>query len=314
MNRQQRLPSQCYYHRRRHQSHDQQQLQQQYVYIILIVAMMMINNIVYGQQCNILDGTNTDALGPFYNKNSPIGEYIGPIDHLNNNAKRLEVTGRILSIKNCNSSSTDPTAPITYYPVSNVTIEIWYAGEPDAAGNYYQSNNYRGQVNSDICGNYYYIQAFPQQYPGRPLIHVHIRVSDNNNKSGSSTELLVTQMYFIGTDIGYYTDTNVQSERRIEQAVHIRTDDNGIRHVQFDILVDYDGNEECSLVNSTTSLLKPSTSTSQIPPPTSTSQSSPTSTSQSSTTSTSQSSSRRFGTLSRLWTMGLLSSLICFSC
>jgi protocatechuate 3,4-dioxygenase beta subunit len=189
------------------------------------------------EQCSINGTTLTDLLGPFYERNSPKTELMAPADQLADPTKRLEVSGRVLSIQDCDST--------TYFPLSNTVVEAWYAGEADEDGNLYQKDNYRGKVVTNDCGYYSYVQAFPEIYPDRPIIHTHFRLSTLSNK-----ELLVTQLYFIGPDEGYYNDDTIENvlggTRRDLQAVVVTTDpDTGIRRVKFDVYLDVSGNKQC---------------------------------------------------------------------
>ena len=35
--------------------------------------------------------------------------------------------------------------------LARISVELWYAGKPDADGNYYPTDEYRGQVIMDEC-------------------------------------------------------------------------------------------------------------------------------------------------------------------
>ena len=67
--------------------------------------------------------------------------------------------------------------------MANILVEPWYAGLPDEDGNEYSvagsSLQYRAQIISDKCGNYEFTSTFPVSYPGRPIRHIHYRVSDD---------------------------------------------------------------------------------------------------------------------------------------
>lgn len=177
--------------------------------------------------------TPIDMLGPFYLPNSPITRTIGPAAILNEPSKRLTVHGRVLSsISGCTSAG-------QFLGVPNVTVELWYAGEPDALGNYYQPEDFRGKFVTNECGEYAYTQTFPALYPTRPILHNHIRLSHQNNQ-----ELVVTQMYFLGTNAteGYLTST---AGRQL-QAVELSVDKlSGERFAEFDFYVNVPGNPAC---------------------------------------------------------------------
>jgi protocatechuate 3,4-dioxygenase beta subunit len=161
---------------------------------ITVALVQLVANSPATAKCS--SNTLTDLLGPFYLPNSPRTTLIAPLSESKNPQKRLEVRGRILSTRDCNNTK--------YWPISTINIEVWYAGTPDSQGNYYQNTKYRGQLKTDRCGYYTFVQSFPVLYPDRPIIHTHIRLSDANDK-----ELLVTQMYFKGTGTGYYNDDTI---------------------------------------------------------------------------------------------------------
>jgi protocatechuate 3,4-dioxygenase beta subunit len=183
--------------------------------------------------------TQTDLLGPFYLSGSDKTTSIGPTSEVNDPKTHLEVVGRILSTRSCSKISNRTL----YYPLSNVTIEVWYAGPPDANGSYYQTNKYRGQLTTNDCGAFRYVQSFPTLYPQRPIIHTHIRLSVPGQ------EFLVTQMYYIGAGSGYYNDKTIASvlgRRRDLQAMVVKTKKSGIRQVRFVVFLSRDGNKKCN--------------------------------------------------------------------
>lgn len=179
------------------------------------------------------ESTPSDQAGPFYRANSPLTNWIGP--HSLESSKQLIVSGHVRSSRDCS------ILPVVGVP--GVHIEIWYAGDPDQAGNYYQDDQYRGQVVTDCHGFYNYTQQFPAIYPMRPTLHNHLRLEQNN------VELLVTQMYFRGDDFGY-----VNEQERGLLAVNVAQDaSSGIRRVEFDIYVDADGDPDACVGNQSSS-------------------------------------------------------------
>lgn len=187
--------------------------------LLRVVFILQFLKSAFCQTCPS-DQTPTDALGPFYVASAPISTVIGPEDLLQDPSNRLEVTGNVLSVHDCTKG------------LSGVTIEIWYAGEEG-----YRDDEYRGMFVTEECGKYNYTQTFPFLYTGRPL-HVHIRASRGNE------ELLVTQMYFVGQEVGYRPSRSLQ-------AVEITEASDGSRSVVFDIFVDAEGDSEnCSSVDS----------------------------------------------------------------
>lgn len=164
--------------------------------------------------------TPSDALGPFYQENSPLGSVVAPESELSDPLLRLEVTGRVLSSTDCQLG------------LSNVTVEVWYAG---GEGDY--TDDYRGQVLTDECGRYSFVQSFPALYPARPILHDHIRLSRNGD------ELLVTQMYFQGDGAGYVAD----ADSRKMQVTQLTQNGEGVRSVEFNMYVDIEGDSECEV-------------------------------------------------------------------
>jgi protocatechuate 3,4-dioxygenase beta subunit len=201
----------------------------------LLILAIIWRPVVIAQTCS--SNTRPDMLGPFYVPSSPKTLLIGPLSELNNPKKRLEVAGRILSTRNCTKSK--------YLPLSKINIEVWYAGTPDSQGNYYQTNRYRGQLVTDDCGFYSYVQSFPALYPARPILHTHIRLSDSRNN-----ELLVTQMYFRGSGTGFYNANTIANilggDRRDLQAVNVRTRADGSRRVRLNMYLNAAGNRKCA--------------------------------------------------------------------
>jgi protocatechuate 3,4-dioxygenase beta subunit len=191
------------------------------------------------QECASQQQTPSDQLGPFYVSNSPVSPLMAPEDLLNDPSRRLEVRGRVLRSRSfaagvdCNDDHNNVVG------LAGVSVEMWYAGEPDADGNYYRNDEYRGQVVTDECGYYELVQTFPALYPTRPILHDHFRLSS----SRSGQELLVTQMYFIGTDTeqGFVSADNTAREM---QAVSIIQGANGTRSVEFDMYVALQEDEE----------------------------------------------------------------------
>lgn len=156
---------------------------------MIIFLLLSLLHIGHSQiVCPVQSSTPRDALGPFYLENSPLSAEIGPAVLLQQPENRLQVTGRVLSSRSKNDNCTTAVRA-----VRNVRIEVWYAGQPNAiTGNYYQDDEYRGQVVTDDCGFYNFTQTFPALYPQRPILHTHLRLSSAANNQ----ELLVTQMYF----------------------------------------------------------------------------------------------------------------------
>lgn len=158
--------------------------------------------------------TPSDFEGPFYVAGSPATNRLAPEDQLSDPSNVLVVKGTVYG-DDC-------------VPMSNVLVEPWYAGAPDENGDEYSvagsSLLYRAQITTDECGNYEYTSTFPISYSGRPIRHIHYRISDERI-------LLTTQLYFEGhINSGFNPDPS--------QIGAIQTDDDGTRRVTFDVYVD----------------------------------------------------------------------------
>jgi protocatechuate 3,4-dioxygenase beta subunit len=113
--------------------------------ITLIAALLPLSS--FGQQC-IATSTPTDLLGPFYVANSEMSSLIAPDGALMDPNQRLFVYGKVLKTGTCEG-------------IPNIVVEAWYAGPPDAENDYYQTNEYRGQVKTNAIGEYNFTQKFP---------------------------------------------------------------------------------------------------------------------------------------------------------
>jgi len=216
--------------------------------------------------------TPSDALGPFFIANTPFTTSIGPADELADPTKRLHVKGRVLSSR-ASSSSSSSCGEAAGIP--QIRVEVWFAGTPDAEGNFYQSNEYRGHVTTDDTGAYEFVQTFPTLYPARPILHTHFRLSrimySNNDTSTSDaaaddttedTTLLVTQLYFQGQDEGFL----LPSQKPL-QNVPVQLETDGSRSVTFDIyIMDVDNDNEDNNA-APTSTSSPNTSVPTTTPP-----------------------------------------------
>lgn len=190
------------------------------VFLLLLVAFFAPPT--FAQQCgeNNLNQTPSDALGPFYVANSTLTSRVAPETMLADPTRRLEVKGRVLSTSDCNVGLAD------------IVVEVWYAGEEL----FYQDDEYRGQVVTNECGEYSFMQTVPALYPSRPILHNHFRLSRSDGE-----QLLVTQMYFQGEGTGY-----VSSGTRPGQAVQIEQDNEGARTVKFDMYLNVEGDRNAN--------------------------------------------------------------------
>lgn len=182
------------------------------IQLVNILAWATILDTVSAQACA---ATASDDLGPFYLPNSPVSSVVATSD---DPTKLLTVTGRVISSQDCSKI------------IPDAVVEVWYAGEPDSAGNFYQDEAYRAKVSTNECGVYTFQQTFPSLYPSRPILHDHFRIS----KGG--TQYLVTQLYFVGVEEGFRTNEN-------SQTVVLETLSDGSRAAEFDIYVSAAGVE-----------------------------------------------------------------------
>lgn len=190
---------------------------------VLLISIFLSQ--VVGEDTCPISSTPADAKGPFYIANVPAEtDRLAPEEQLSDPANVLYVEGTVYG-SDC-------------IPLKNARVEAWYAGEPDEEGNSYSvdaSGNYRGNVLADDCGFYNFTQSFPILYTARPILHVHFRVSPEEDMN---QELLVTQMYFEGMIPDSWSgDRNLQ-------VVPIETAADGARSVVFNLHVNTAGTAE----------------------------------------------------------------------
>jgi protocatechuate 3,4-dioxygenase beta subunit len=185
--------------------------------MLYLLLLLLLPTLQLAQLCPVQE-TPADALGPFYQQNSPVGSVVAPASELTNPLELLQVSGRILSITDCEKG------------IANVTVEVWFAG-----ANGYSEDEFRGQVVTDECGQYSFVQTFPALYASRPILHNHFRLSRNKE------ELLVSQMYFQGDEEGYVSDP----QSRKMQVTQVTQNVDGSRSVEFDMYVNLTGDAKC---------------------------------------------------------------------
>ena len=135
-----------------------------FLFTISIVSVLAISFLGASEKCvyaALCAPTEEDALGPFYQPNSPIRSSVG---------KGYVLQGVVRSSKDCAT-------------VPGAVIEFWLAG-PD--GGY--DDAHRATVVAGVSGAYRFESNAPPPYEGRPP-HIHLRVS----AKGYTT--LVTQHY-----------------------------------------------------------------------------------------------------------------------
>jgi protocatechuate 3,4-dioxygenase beta subunit len=187
--------------------------------ILLLLALLL--TVANAQTCPSYD-TASNQLGPYYLPNAPITRRLAPASELNNLKRRIKISGTVYG-SDC-------------APMSKVLVEPWHAGVPAANGNPYSlagsSLKYRGRITTDDCGKYDFTTIYPTIYNQRPIRHIHIRVSKDDE------EFLVTQIYFKGAiTAGFNPDPN--------QIVTLKRLSNGSRSGTFNIYLDTDGSGLC---------------------------------------------------------------------
>lgn len=182
------------------------------------VALLVLAATSCASQTCQSDTTPSDARGPFYLGGAPETNRLAPEEQLSNASNLLVMTGVVYG-RDC-------------IPMANVLVEPWYAGLADENGNTYSvagsSLQYRAQIRTDECGKYEFTSTFPESYPGRPIRHIHYRVSDER-------ELLVTQLYFEG-----FISTGFNPDESQISPLELDTTD-GSRRGKFNIYVGFDG-------------------------------------------------------------------------
>merc|ERR1712038_450928 len=77
-------------------------------------------------------------------------------------------------------------------PISNATVDVWYAGGKPAAYTFPPSKLwYRGRTNTDSNGWYHFEATYPGMYSDRPIPLIHYKVY-------AGGEEFTTQLYFRG--------------------------------------------------------------------------------------------------------------------
>ena len=141
---------------------------------LLSLALLSLSTINAATECALNKPSTAPVQGlVFYDPDVPFRHQLNPEEALSDPSSALRLYGTLFG-NDC-------------LPMAGATVEVWYAGPPDATGNHYL-DEYRGKLVTDECGGYEFTQTFPLQYIGSP--HVNLRVSTSNQ------EVLVTQVYF----------------------------------------------------------------------------------------------------------------------
>ena len=193
-------------------------LQRSLLQLQLLLLVVVLPYLINGQgTCGngSVTLTRRDALGPFYEVGSPIRNLLAPPELVQDPADVLVINGQVFG-NDCR-------------PLANAVVEAWYAGDRDEFGDFYSPTNHRGQLVADDCGKFMFMQNFPALYPGRPIPHIHYKISDANR-----TMLLVTQLYFEGAIPAQYNPDSSQIAEVINEV-------DGRRSAEFHIYVSIPG-------------------------------------------------------------------------
>jgi catechol 1,2-dioxygenase len=115
--------------------------------------------------------TQKDVEGPFYKPDAPVRSVI------ETEGQPLRIRGKVCRADDCKT------------PVANAILDVWHCNNN---GDYdMQGYNGRGQITSDIHGDYAFTSILPPPYGSRPR-HIHFKVRAEGFRE------LTTQLYFEG--------------------------------------------------------------------------------------------------------------------
>lgn len=155
------------------------------LFILAHLLLLFVETVALGNKCH---PTHSDIYGPFYYPNPPKLEHFchyEPEIPDKTRFRPIRMFGHVFA-HDCKT------------PIAKVKVEMWQA---DHEGEYRNSSNCRGFVETDKAGMYKFTTIYPGKYTVseymddyRPA-HLHFKF---NGKNGHKT--LVTQMYFDGDE------------------------------------------------------------------------------------------------------------------
>jgi len=168
--------------------------------------------------------TTNDQEGPFFEPNAPQTNNIAPgLEYLDKTVETY-VYGQVLD-RHCK-------------PVSDATVNIWYAGGQSSAIKQVDNTRYtfppdylwyRGQRTTKKNGRYWFHATYPGVYEQRPIPHYHIKVEARGRE-------FITQIYF-KDDIPPSYEDYVRGRESQYPRVWQRSVD-GTRYVVFNVVLD----------------------------------------------------------------------------
>jgi len=225
--------------------------------------LLLCLGVVSGTAKQKCSPTKCDMIGPFFvanvSKNFSQGDPLAQEEEIN-----PAVVYGLVKDRDCK-------------PIGGAEVEVWHAGygvsgnmdeafysckaeEKDSKCVKWQTKKhgfskltedlwYRGMGKTDKRGFYKYLTVFPGVYKGRPIPHIHYKVTDKNIE-------LVTQLYFEGEIPPTYENYVNGRETQFPMRDYKK---NGIRFIRFDIVMDHAQlktkiiEEQCEVPNHCTS-------------------------------------------------------------
>merc|ERR1712168_12705 len=154
--------------------------------LLSIVAILSLTGST-AQSCG--NFTTSDVSGPFFEPDATLDYKLAPLAEIEDPDEAVVVRGTILD-RNCD-------------PVEEAFVEVWYSGGNPTHYTFPSDGEfpllYRGKQLAS-SGKYEYVGTFPGRYPGRPINHIHYKVTARGRE-------FITQLYFRGfVPPGYYED------------------------------------------------------------------------------------------------------------
>ena len=179
--------------------------------------------------------TTPDIEGPFYIENPPNISILTPPEITSN---FLFITGTVYA-NDCKT------------PIPNALVDVWHANKGDyneKTNSYlnsdYEDIFYRGQIYTDISGNYAYQTIVPGKYLNGTMYrpsHIHYK------SSYLAQSELTTQLYFEG-DTSIELDPWASDSLAINRIIPLTIDENNNSHGIFDITLNVNSSD---IINTT---------------------------------------------------------------